>query len=136
MEAQWLNLGVSGVGLIISVALLVEALLVRKVTLGGAIAEKISYVLLAIVCLCAAALAAWTSNFVRGLTLSQIRLAQQLLDIAAMGLLAAYFRSIRTAMQRYLKAITGSQHLAAEMEAESDGLPGGPGAGSSGEGEA
>lgn len=136
MEAQWLNLAVSGFGLFISMTLLVEALRVRKVTLGGAIAEKISYVLLAIVCLSASALAAWTSNFVRGVTLAQIRLAQQLLDITAMGLLAAYFRSIRTAMQRYLTAITGSQHLAAELEAEDADWGGDSDERGSGEGEA
>lgn len=136
MEAQWLNLAVSGFGLFISMTLLVEALRVRKVTLGGAIAEKISYVLLAIVCLSASALAAWTSNFVHGITLAQIRLAQQLLDITAMGLLAAYFRSIRTAMQRYLTAITGSQHLAAELEAEDVDRGGDSDERGSGEGEA
>lgn len=109
-----LSLAVSAVGLFVAITLLVEALGVRKVALGGVIAEKMSYVILAIVCLACSAVAQWAQNFVDGVTLAQVQLASQLLVIAAMGLLAAYFYSVRTALQGYLKAMTGSERLAAE----------------------
>lgn len=119
MRVEWLNLTVSGVGLLVSVFLLVEALNVRKVALGGAIAEKISYVLLATLCLAASAVASWSANFVRGITLAQTRLAAELLVIVAMALLAAYFYSVRAAMQRFMRSMTGAEHLSSETEASS-----------------
>lgn len=107
-----LRMGVSLVGLIVAVILLLEALTLRKVALGGAIAERISYVVLAIVCLAGSALAEWVQNFVPVVSQEQIRLAAQLLVIAAMGLLAAYFYSVRRALQGYLRAMTGSDRVA------------------------
>ncbi len=116
-----LRLGVSLVGLVVAVVLLLEALAVRKVALGGAIAERISYVILAIVCLAASAVAQWTQNFVQGITLQQTQLASELLVIVAMALLAAYFYSVRSAMQRYLKSMTGGQQLDSEDSDETEG---------------
>jgi predicted membrane-bound dolichyl-phosphate-mannose-protein mannosyltransferase len=110
-----LHIGVSLLGMIVAIFLLVEALAVRKVALGGAIAEKISYVVLAILCLAASALAEWAGNFVAGVTLEQTQLASEVLVIVAMALLAAYFYSVRAAMQRYVRAITGQQQLADEL---------------------
>jgi len=115
---SWVHIGVSLAGLVVSVILLVEALTVRTVALGGAIAEKISYVVLAIVCLAAASLAQWTGNFVGGMTLEQIQFSSQVLVVVAMALFAAYFYSVRSAMQRYLSALTGSEQLAAEQADE------------------
>ena len=101
-----LHLGTSLVGLLVAIVLLFEALAVRRVALGGAIAEKISYVILAIVCLAGSALARWAGNFVEGLTLDQTQLASEVLVIVAMALLAAYFFSVRSAMQAYLRVLT------------------------------
>lgn len=115
-----LELVVSLVGLGLAVTLLLEALALRKVALGGAITERISYVFLAIVCLAGSAIAEWTQNFVADVTLEQVRLASQLLVIAAMGLLAAYFYSVRKAFQGYLKAMTGSASVPQASPAESD----------------
>lgn len=109
-----LRIGVSLAGLVVAVVLLVEALGVRKAALGGAIAERMSYVVLAIVCLAGSALARWTQNFVIDVTQEQVQLASELLVIAAMGLLAAYFFSVRSALQSYLKAMTGSEMLSTE----------------------
>lgn len=106
-----LHLGTSLLGLAVAVVLLLEALGVRRVALGGAIAEKISYVVLAILCLATSALARWTGNFVSGMTLAQTQLASELLVIVAMALLAAYFFSVRSAMQAYLKIMTGSEQF-------------------------
>lgn len=103
-----LHLGASLLGLIVAVVLLIEALNVRRVALGGAIAEKMSYVILAIVCLAASALARWTGNFVTDVTLVQTQLASEFLVIVAMALLTAYFFSVRSAMQAYLSAMTSS----------------------------
>ena len=106
---SWLHLGASLLGLIVAVVLLVEALNVRRVALGGAIAEKMSYVILAIVCLAASALARWTGNFVTDVTLQQTQLASEFLVIVAMALLTAYFFSVRAAMQAYLNVMTSSE---------------------------
>lgn len=104
-----LRLGISLVGLLVAAALLVEALRVRRVSLGGAIAERMSYVILAILCLAGSAVGAWARNFVAGFTEEQIQVASEALVIVAMGLLAAYFYSVRTALQSYLKAMTGTE---------------------------
>jgi hypothetical protein len=115
-----LRFGASLLGLVIAVVLLVEALSVRKVAMGGAIAEKMSYVVLAIICLAASALAQWAQNFVADVTLEQMQLASQLLVAVAMALLTLYFASVRRALQDYMKAMTGSQILSAESTEQGD----------------
>lgn len=117
-EPSTLSMVVSLVGLIVAVILLLEAMTLRKVALGGAITERISYVVLAIVCLAGSALAQWTTNFVADVTLEQVRLASQVLVIVAMGLLAAYFYSVRSALQGYLKAMTGSDRIPERPDGE------------------
>ena len=52
-SAFYPHIGVSLIGLAVAAMLLVQALGVRKIALGGAIAEKMSYVILAILCLAA-----------------------------------------------------------------------------------
>lgn len=104
--SPWLNIGTSLAGLVVAILLLIEALAFRRLALGGAIAEKMSYVVLAIVCLAASALARWTGNFVVGVTLDQTQLAAEFLVIVAMALLGAYFYSVRAAMRAYLKVMT------------------------------
>jgi hypothetical protein len=111
-----LRIAVSLGGLIVAVVLLLEALRVRKVASGGIIADRISYVILAIVCLAGSALAQWVQNFVVDVTQEQMQLVSQLLVIAAMGLLAAYFFSIRSALQSYLSTMTGAEMLASDAE--------------------
>ena len=98
-----LHLTVSATGLAVAVMLLIEALSLRKTMLGGAIAEKLHFVVLAIVCLAASALARWASNFVDGVTFEQTELVSELLVVLAMSLFAGYFYSVRTTMQAYLK---------------------------------
>jgi len=117
---SWLHLGASLLGLVVAVVLLIEALNVRRVALGGAIAEKMSYVILAIVCLAASALARWTGNFVTDVTLEQTQLASEFLVIVAMALLTAYFFSVRAAMQAYLNVMTSSEPVPHHKAADSD----------------
>lgn len=120
-STPWLHLAASLLGLIVAIVLLIEALAMRRVALGGAIAEKMSYVVLAIVCLAASALARWTGNFVVGVTLEQTQLASEFLVIVAMALLTAYFFSVRAAMQSYLKVMTAvdpQPHPAAQTSSD------------------
>jgi hypothetical protein len=119
-QVSGLRLGVSLVGLLVAVVLLIEALGVRKVAFGGAIAEKISYVVLAVICLAGSALAQWARNFVLDVTQEQVRLASELLVIVAMALLAAYFYSVRSALRSYLREMTGSEMLAASSSGEEE----------------
>ncbi len=60
------HIGVSLIGLAVAGTLLFQAVGVRKIALGGAIAEKISYVILAILCLAASAITEWAVNFTDG----------------------------------------------------------------------
>ena len=100
-----LHVIVSLVGLAVAVVLLVQALAVRKLAKGGALADKIGYVVLAVICLAASALAEWGTNFFGGLTLEQVNLASELLVIVAMVLLAVYFSSVGASMRQYLRSL-------------------------------
>jgi hypothetical protein len=119
-----LHVTVSAVGLVLATALLIEALGLRKVTLGGAIADKVHLIILAVVCLAASALAKWTSNFVSGITLEQTELVSEMLVALAMALMAGYFYSVRTAMQTYIEAsraaVESSEATDSARETEAD----------------
>lgn len=112
-----LHLAVSATGLAVAIVLLFEALGLRKVAFGGAVAEKLHFVILAIVCLAASALAKWTSNFVTGITFEQTELVSELLVLIAMALLAGYFYSVRTAMQAFLRVMNTERNTQADAEA-------------------
>jgi len=105
----YVHLVISATGLAVALILLVEALRLRRIFLGGAIAEKIHFVILGIVCLAGSALAKWTMNFVGDITFEQTELASEMLVLVAMALFAAYFYSVGTAMQSYLKGMQGVQ---------------------------
>ncbi len=115
-----ISLIVSLVGLGVAIVLLVQALNVRKVAAGGVIAEKISYVILATVCLAASAVAQWTRNFVAGVTLDQVQFASQVLVIAAMGLLAVYFAGISRALAGYMSAMKSAREELGRKDPEED----------------
>jgi len=120
-----LHLGVSATGLAVAIGLLFEALGLRKIAFGGAVAEKLHFVILAIICLAASALAKWTSNFVTGITFEQTELISELLVVLAMALLAGYFYSVRTTMQAFLKDMKAEQETLAPSGAEdSEATPG------------
>jgi hypothetical protein len=115
--ASPLSLTLSLAGLAVAMILLVEVITLRKLALGGAITERINYVILAIVCLGASALAQWTRHFVSGVTLDQVQTAAEALVTVAMALFAAYFWSVRKALEGYMSAMTGGQMLASEDDA-------------------
>ena len=112
----YLHLTASAVGLVIALVLLFEALALRKVAYGGAIADKLYFVVLAIVCFAASALAKWTGNFVGGITLEQTEFVAELLVVLGMALLAGYFYSVRMAMQGYLKVLESEQTTGSSVE--------------------
>jgi len=120
LNAPPISLIVSLIGMVVAIILLVEALAVRRVGAGGAIADKISYVILATVCLAASAVAQWTRNFVVGVTLDQVQFASQVFVITAMGLLAAYFASVRRALQGFLKSMKAPQPTAEQIDSEGE----------------
>lgn len=116
----WLELVVSGVGLVVAVILLVGALQVRRLAMGGIVAERISLVILSIACLATAALLEWVVHFLPdGFSDAQAQFAAQLLVIVAMALLAEYFYNMYRSMKGYMNALTGSQKLAEEVAAPS-----------------
>jgi hypothetical protein len=119
-----ISLIVSLVGLGVAVILLVQANAVRKVASGGVIAEKISYVVLATVCLAASAVAQWSRNFVVGITLDQVQFASQVLVIIAMGLLAAYFAGVSRALNGFMDTANAMRAQQAEPDAEEDSADG------------
>jgi len=120
LTAPPISLIVSLIGLVVAIVLLVEALNVRRVGAGGAMADKISYVILATVCLAASAVAQWTRNFVDGVTLDQVQFASQVFVITAMGLLAAYFASVRRALQDFLKSMSAVPPTAEQSDSEEE----------------
>ena len=112
------HLGLSLLGLVVAVLLLVQALGVRQLALGGVVAERIGLVVLAVICLAASALAEWGTNFVVDLTLDQVQLASEVLVIVAMALLAAYFWNIRTGMRDYLHDVSDVESEGASPASE------------------
>ena len=106
------HLVISLLGLLVAIVLLFEALAVRKLALGGAVANKMGFVVLAVICLAASAIAEWATNFVVDLSLEQAQLASEVLVIVAMALLAAYFSSVGAGMRQYMKALTQAVHAA------------------------
>ncbi len=102
-----LHVVVSLVGLSVAMILLVKAFALRNLARGGAVANKIGYVGLAVICLAASAVAEWGTNFAAaGLTLEQTNLASELLVIVAMAFLAAYFASVGAGMRQYRQSMT------------------------------
>ena len=113
-----LHLAVSATGLAVAMVLLFEALALRRVALGGAVAEKLHYVVLAVVCLAASALTKWAGNFVTGITFEQTELISELLVLLGMALLAGYFYSVRTAMQAFLTGMKTERDSQTHAESE------------------
>jgi hypothetical protein len=108
------HVALSLLGLVVAVGCLVEAMGVRKLALGGVVAEKMGLVVLAVICLAASALAEWGTNFVIDLTLEQVQLASEVLVIVAMALLTAYFFSVRSGMKSYL--VKATEAMSASLE--------------------
>lgn len=103
------HMGLGLVGLIVAAVLLFETLKVRKLAMGGMVADRLGLVVLATVCLAASALAEWATNFVVDLTFEEIELASKVLVVVAMALMAAYFSAMRSTMRSYIRGAQDAQ---------------------------
>jgi len=102
--------GAGVAGLVAAMLLLVEMLSLRKLAQGAAIADNISFAVLAVVCLAASVLVGWIARFVpTDLSAEQARLGADLLSIAAMAFFGVYFFRVRRAMSRFLSRLTGEE---------------------------
>lgn len=113
----WLSMGAGIVGLLVAVALLVDAILLRRVSEGSMIAENIVYMMLAVVCFGASMLARFMLQLDQFQeVISLVTLAADLLMTAGMALLTLYFYRVRTAMTRYLQSARAYQEAAANKD--------------------
>jgi hypothetical protein len=91
--------------LVASIALLLVALGLARVSQGSAIAENISYVVAACVCLAGSALAAWAVRFApQEVAAAQIELGGKALNVVSIVFFCIYFFRVRAAMSRFLSA--------------------------------
>lgn len=118
----WLSVGAGAVGLLVAVLLMVDAVLLRRVSDGSMIAENIGYMMLAVICFAASMLARWVGILIdfREVT-ALIAFAADLLMTAGMALMAVYFYRVRTAMTRYLKGLQAYKASAEENEVSAGG---------------
>jgi drug/metabolite transporter (DMT)-like permease len=99
--------------LLAAVVLLVIALGLARVAEGSAMAENISYVVLACICLAGSVLATWAARYTpQGAVADQIVLGGQALVIAAIAFFCVYFFRVRAALGRFLAVLSGDDALA------------------------
>lgn len=103
----WLSVVVGAVGLVTAVFLLVDAVLLRRVSDGSIIAENIAYMMTSAVCFGFSMLLRWVVIFSEDSALAaQAALGADLLVTAGMALLAVYVYRVRRAMTGYLRAVS------------------------------
>jgi uncharacterized membrane protein len=108
--------------LVAAAFLLREMLALRSVARGAAIADNVSYVVLAAMCLAASVLVGWIARFVpSGFSTEHARLGADLLSIVGMVLFAIYFARVRLVMKRYVRDLAGEQQLLASVMDIEDG---------------
>jgi hypothetical protein len=104
--------------------LLVDAVLLRRVAHGGAIAENISFMVLGVICLAASVLVRWVAGFLPAdASLPQTGLASDGLVLLSMVFLALYFWRVRSALANYLKAAQAYAASASTPTADSAAGP-------------
>ena len=105
-----LTTGAGILALVLSAALLLEMLSLRRLAEGSALAENISFAVLATVCLAASVLVGWVGRFMdSGFSAEQARLGSDLLGVAAIALFGVFFHRVRRAMSRFLSRMTGQE---------------------------
>jgi hypothetical protein len=121
-----ISTGAGVVVLLLAAGLLVEMLALRRLAEGSALAENITFAVLATVCLAAAALVSWVGRFAdTTFSSEQARLGADLLTVVALAFLGIFFHRVRRAMSRFLNRLTGQDEdlIAALNE---DGMQGSP----------
>ncbi len=125
--------GIGVLTLAAAVVLLVIALGLARVADGSAMAENISYVVVACICLAGSVLAAWAARFVTEAAVAdQIAIGGQGLVIVAIVCFCVYFFRVRLALRRFLSALSGEDvlaraHMADGADVTSAGPEGGAG---------
>jgi len=85
--------------------LLVDAVLLRRVARGGAIAENINFLMLGVICLAGSVLSRWSvDRLSTWVEVPQPWLASDALVLLAMVLMGLYFWRVRKALEGYLSA--------------------------------
>ncbi len=96
--------------LLFSAALLIEMLALKRIASGAAIAENITYAVLATLCLVAAVLVGWVARFApSGFTAAQARMGADLLTVVSIVLFGVYFFRVRRALTRFLGHLSASE---------------------------
>ena len=123
---DWLSIMFAGVGLLTSVILLVDAILLRRVAEGSVVAENIQYMMLAVVLFGISTVGRWIVTMADDPILSvQLAFTSDLLVIAGMALLAVYFYRVRRALTSFLEVLNQSVDTPAETNDDSgDGVDG------------
>lgn len=94
------------VSLIAAAFLLVDAVLLRRVAKGGAIAGNINFLMLGIICLAGSVLSRWVvGRLPAWVEVPQPWLASDALVLMAMVLMGLYFWRVRKALEGYLGAV-------------------------------
>jgi hypothetical protein len=100
---NWLNIVVSALGLVAAIVLLVAVLKLRRVALGGAIADNLPLVVLGIISFAGAALLNWIANFLTAdQAISEALVGAQVLVVMGMSFFAWYFLRVQRALSGYL----------------------------------
>ena len=117
----------SGAGiaaLLTAAGLLVVMLSLRRLAKGAAIADNISFAVLAVVCLAASILVGWIARLVGGaVSPEHARLGADLLGLLAMVFFGIYFHRVRGAMARFLIHLNGEQQLMATFIDQDASVP-------------
>lgn len=123
-SSDYIALGTGVLTLIAAVSLLVISLMLQKASSGSVLADNISWVVAACLCLAASVLTRWAALFLEtdSLGASQARLGSDLLILTALVLLCAYFGRVRSALMRYTRMLAGhakAQDSGRDAEGES-----------------
>jgi hypothetical protein len=119
--SDYIVLGTGVLTLVAAMSLMVIALLLEHASSGSVVAENISWVVAACLCLGASVLAKWTSLFLEpgSLGASQAVLGADLLTLTGLVLLCLYFWRVRAALLRFTRILSG------KAKAERPGADGG-----------
>lgn len=107
-----LSSGAGVLGLLFAAGLLAGMLSLRRITVGAAIAENITWAVLAVLCLSASLLVGWIGRWLPAeLSVDRARLGADLLSVASLALFGVYFWRVRMAMTRLLHRLCGEEQL-------------------------
>lgn len=117
-----LDAGAGILGLLAGAVLLAGMLSLSRIARGSAVADNITYGVLAVLCLVASLLVGWVSRWlVVPLSVQTAQLGAELLSVVALVFFTLYFWRVRTAMKHFLSVLTGeAQMLAGAIDAEPD----------------